>query len=162
MGLWKGTKKVLGLAFNFRVDQWAGLPWIKSNHAFYMSQVRSLFKIQRAQRSEEFEDALSRFTITPEELELQANRYLLLTYLFVMMAIGLLIYAIITALLGNWMGATICVALIIYSLTLAFRYHFWRFQISQKKLGCTIPEWYRSLSIQNFSIPKVFARKNPS
>ena len=29
------------------------------------------------------------------------------------------------------------------ALVLAFRYHFWYFQMKQHKLGCTFNEWYR-------------------
>jgi len=36
------------------------------------------------------------------------------------------------------------VALTLYVLTQAFRYHFWLFQLRNRKLGCTLSEWWNA------------------
>lgn len=145
MGLWKKTTSLLGHVVDFRVDRWVDLSYLKKSSAYYVEESKRLFTAQQPQQEEEFEEAVLRLALSPEDLSQQSKRYAYMAVLFI--AIGALIfsYALLLVFLKNWMGSIICFALTLYALTLAFRSHFWHFQMSQKKLGCSVSEWFKSL-----------------
>ena len=143
MGLWKGTKKVVGHMVDVRVDRWIDLTSLQNSTRYFWDRTKSLFSIQTAEHPESFEEAVDRMGLSPETVTKQSERFLRLSLFFVLMTTALLIYTIILYHLKNWTGMGICTSLSLYALSLAFRFHFWHFQISQKKLGCHVWEWCR-------------------
>lgn len=144
MAFWKKTGKVVGHLFDIRVDKWIDYKSLKRNTAFFIQQGKSIFNVEKATREETFEEAMERLQLTPEMIEEQSKRYLFFTYLFLLLSFFLLLYGIIVAFHENWMGLCIITALLLYSLVLAFRFHFWYFQMKQKKLGCNLREWFKA------------------
>ena len=149
MGLWRKTTKALGLVVNFRVDQWLDLPGLKNTTRYFWQNGKELFKIQQAQYSESFEEAVQRLELTPARLNLQKKRYFSLFLLFLIVALALFAYTVFLLIVGNVLGALVSFSLVFYAASLAFRFHFWYFQISQKKLGCEIQEWLNSRIISS-------------
>ena len=47
---------------------------------------------------------------------------------------------------GSIKAFIVSLVVMLIALVLAFRYHFWYFQIKQRKLGCTFNEWYRRIN----------------
>lgn len=146
MGFWKGTKKVIGHVVDVRVDRWIDFETFKESTLYFSSQLKNLFTIKKAENPESFENAVDRMALSPEVLAKQSQRFLKLCLFFLLMTAALIIYAIVLLNIKNWMGGIICLSLSLYALSLAFRFHFWHFQISQKKLGCNIREWCRVMS----------------
>lgn len=146
MGLWKGTKTVIGHMVDVRVDRWIDFATLKKSTLYFWHQLNNLFTIKKAEHPESFKNAVDRMALTPEALAKQSKRFLKLSLFFLFMTAALIIYAIILLNLKNWMGVGICLSLSLYALSLAFRFHFWYFQISQKKLGCSVSEWYKIMS----------------
>jgi len=143
MGIWSGTKKVLGHVIDIRVDRWMDFETIKAIHKIYVKQIKNLLTSQRAKRVESFEAAVERLNLSEKELSRQAIHYRWMAYFFLLISIALFIYALTTLYFRNWMGFVMNLALILYSISSAFRYHFWYFQIMEKKLGCTPLDWYK-------------------
>lgn len=141
MGFWKKTGRVLGHAVDCRVDRWMDLKELKRTTLYFWNQGKRLFKPSSTTQPETFEEAVKRLQLNAESLQQQKKRYQYLCIFFLVMAAALLIYMSIIAKLGNLKGATICFALALYALSHAFRFHFWCFQITQKKLGCKGREW---------------------
>lgn len=54
--------------------------------------------------------------------------------------LGLLL-CIFEIFLGHWTYVITSFLFSVVMLVVAFRYHFWLFQVRQKKLGCTLQEW---------------------
>ncbi len=148
MGFWSRTKKIVGHAVDLRFDRWADLEGIKRTSVYLWRQAKYLFTPQKSQYTETFEAATERLALSDQELSEQALRYRSLFILFLIITSLLILYASIIAICGNWMGGIISVALSTYSLALAFQFHFWHFQITHKKLGCSIQEWYQSLRLK--------------
>ena len=143
MGLWKGTKKVVGHVVDVRVDRWVDFTSLQNSTCYFWERAKSLFSIKTAEHPESFEEAIDRMALSPETIVKQSERFLRLALFFVLMTMALVIYAIVLYRLKNWTGMGICLSLSLYALSLAFRFHFWHFQISQKKLGCDVWEWCR-------------------
>jgi len=142
MGLWKGTKKVVGHMVDVRVDRWVDLSSLLNSTRYFWNSAKSLFSIKTAEHPESFEEAIDRMMLSPDIVAKQSERFLRLSLFFVLMTTALLIYTIVLFSLKNWAGMGICISLSLYALSLAFRFHFWHFQISQKKLGCGLWEWF--------------------
>ena len=96
---------------------------------------------------------MDRLEISPEELKQQATRYLLMSYFFLMIAAAIFVYGLVTIYFRNWMGVCMNIGIFLYTLSLVFRYHFWYFQITQKKLGCTLSDWYQFALGKKRNIP---------
>jgi intracellular multiplication protein IcmV len=143
MGFWRKTVKVLGHAVDFRVDRWIALEELKRSTSYFWRQSKRLFKKNPEAKPETFEEAVERLHLTLEALLLQKKRYQSFFFLFLVMASALLTYMVVIAKMGNWRGAMVSFSLAIYALSNAFRFHFWCFQITQKKLGCKTSEWFK-------------------
>lgn len=146
MGFWKGTKKVVGHMVDVRVDRWIDFVTLKTSTLYFSAQLKNLFTIKKAENPESFEDAVDRMALSPEDLAKQSQRFLKLSLFFLLMTAALIVYAVALFKLKNGVGGVICLSLSLYALSLAFRFHFWHFQISQKKLGCGIWEWCKVMS----------------
>jgi len=147
MGFWSSTRKVLGHAVDLRADRWLDYEGLKRSTVYILSQTKKLFTPETAHKSESFEEAVDRLDLSPQALSEQSDRYNYIAIFFLITTAALLAYALLTVLLGNWLGAGITFALSLYSLSLAFRFHFWHFQISQRKLGCSVRDWARCIPL---------------
>jgi intracellular multiplication protein IcmV len=45
--------------------------------------------------------------------------------------------------MGSIKAFIVSLVVTLIALILAYRYHFWYFQMKQRKLGCTFSEWYK-------------------
>jgi len=149
MSLWQKTAKAVGVVVNLQIDQWLDLQGLKKTTRYFFQQGKQLFKVQQAQYAESFEEAVHRLELTPELLNLQKKRYLSLSLFFLVIVLALFGYTIFLIMAGNKMGALTTLALAFYAGSMVFRFHFWYFQISQKKLGCAMREWLSSQIISS-------------
>ena len=147
MGFWRKTKNIIGHLIDFRIDRWIDLDYLKKSTSYYFQETKRLFTPKKEEHPEEFKEAVNRLSLNTEELTQQAKRFAYMAVLFLSVGILFFLYAAFLAMSQHWMSAVISLSLMIYALALAFRSHFWYFQISQKKLGCTASEWFRSLAI---------------
>lgn len=144
MGFWRGTGKVMGQIVDVRVDKWVGVDAIKENTNTLVKWIRSIFRIQEASREETFEAAMERLNLSNEMIEQRRRQYSILVYVFLALSSIIFAYGIYLAYEHSWSAASLSMALVIYSLSQAFRYDFWVYQFTKKKLGCSIKEWWSS------------------
>ena len=143
MGFFSGLKNVGSYVFNFKVTKWLGTDQIKDSTKSVVDVGRDLFVPQQADFPETFEEALKRLNITVEELEQRRREFTCLMIFYLIIALLILCYGIyIVSYYKNYMGFVMCFAVTIFALTHAFRYHFWIYQIKNKKLGCSLKEWF--------------------
>lgn len=145
MGIFRKIGRAAGRLVDFRVDRWLNLQMLKNTTTYLVSETKNLFTVEQAEKTENFDQAVVRLELTPNFIDAQARRYLYLTCFFLVAAVLLLLYGIYIALHHNFMGACISFSLMIYVLSCAFRFHFWYFQMKQKKLGCSLQEWFKSI-----------------
>jgi len=143
MGFWRGVTKTVGYVVDLRFDRWIGIKSLKNTAGYFTQQTKILFKIQKAHTNESFEEAVDRLGLTSEDLQQRSQQYSALVYLFLLFSTLILLYGIYIYRQGNWMGGLMCFSLILYSLSCAFRFHFWNFQIKHQKLGCTFMDWLK-------------------
>ncbi len=143
MGLWKGTKKAISHVVDTRVDQWIDWHSLQHSTRYFWNHLKNLLNTKKPKHTETFEEAVNRMTLSPEALTKQSLYFQKLSFLFLLMTIALIIYAAVLYHFKNWTGTIICFSLSLYAISLAFRFHFWHLQMSQKKLGLNIREYYR-------------------
>ncbi|PJD92568.1 MAG: type IV secretion protein IcmV [Legionella sp.] len=96
--------------------------------------------------AETFEYAAAKYNLDEEALKAKAKGLQRLSYSLVVMALFLFFYAVYQLFNGSLRGVLISFVEVGIALVLAFRYHFWSFQIKSRKLGCGIKEWWNSFS----------------
>ncbi len=143
MGFFSGFKKIASQVVDVRVDRWFNFKDNKDTAVYFVNLARQLLKPAPPSKLEDFERVVEEQSLTDTDLQAKSEKYKALAMLFVFVAVLLLIYTVVLICLGNFMGTCISAALVIYALSQAFRFHFWHFQISQRKLGCSLSEWYR-------------------
>jgi len=142
-------KKVAGRIVDVRVDKW--MSWD------YLSETADRFKVllvditvpKKATYSETFEEAMQRLELTEEDLIQRKKEFTRLIYFFLALAGLIVLYALYLAFMRSLAPSLIAFCLSLYCLTQAFRFHFWRFQLTHRKLGCTLKEWMNSKVIQD-------------
>ena len=93
--------------------------------------------------SEEFEVAMQRLNLSEADIAQKKHRFLYLSIGLLLLAFIVFAYAIYHLINQNWLALPVSLVLTGLPLVLAFRYHFWYFQLKQRKLGCTLGEWFR-------------------
>jgi intracellular multiplication protein IcmV len=124
------------------VRKWADLDRIKSGGMFLVNGVKRVFIANSKGSKESFEEASSRLKLTDAELNKQANALLYLSIGMLCLAIALIVYAIYQFIVGHWHAGILVLSLSFIATAFSFRYHFWRYQIKSRKLGCTLSEWF--------------------
>lgn len=143
MGFFSRVKQTGGYVFNFRVTKWVGLDRLKNSSKNLANLTKSLYTPEQAEYSETFEEALKRLNITEAEINQRRVEFTRLMVIYMLIAILLFSYSIYIVyvhknILGFFMGFSVT----IFALSHAFRYHFWIFQIKNKKLGCSVRDWF--------------------
>lgn len=141
MGIWSGIKKGADFVFYIRPKQWVSWDFFKSSTQQTVQLFRSMYTIPPKGRVETFYQAIARYNLTAQDLDKMRNRFYYFSLFFLTFAIGMLIYACDGLYQGEMLRSLGSLSLVVFLLAQAFKYHFWYFQIVQKKLGCSFMEW---------------------
>lgn len=90
---------------------------------------------------ESFESAVVRLKLTPADIQKRMSSLKRLLVLMLVIAATIFIYTIYNLIKAHWIAVILSFILFILTLVVAFRYHFWHFQLQQRKLGATFREW---------------------
>lgn len=125
---------------------WLGYDSLKTQHQALKSTFKDVFTVEKPAHEETFDDAMRRLGLTPDETKARMISYRRYAYFFLLTAFLIFFYAFhllfrlksfVPWLLGLGVSA------ILFSQ--AFKYHFWAFQIAQRKLGLTFNDWKKHL-----------------
>ncbi len=133
--------RVFKRLFNFAA--WLDVERIKVFTRYLINAIKNIFVPNAATETESFAAAKIRLKLSDAELIAREKGLLRLSLAMVGMSVGVFIYAIYLFYTGSIKGGILGVVLMFIALVLAFRYHFWYFQIKERKLGCTIQEWFK-------------------
>ena len=110
-----------------------------------LNSANVIFVVRSPRVKADFHSVMTQLDLTEDDL-LKRTQYfqkLIRFWLFVVSVVC--IYAFYLIAKGIWLGVVFTAILIIVILLQAFRYHFWLFQIKQRKLGCSVYEWFQAL-----------------
>ena len=140
MKIMRGIGKVTKPFVNF--PAWMGVKQIKAAGANIKDTAKSLLDQPKSTRTETFEQAVARLGLDEQTLKQRQQTFLRMAMFYAAIALGLFGYAIYLLVGANFLAGIMSLVLSLLALTLAFRQHFWYFQIKQRKLGCTVKEWF--------------------
>ena len=135
------TIQLFGRIFNVR--SWLDFDRMKSFTGYLGTGFKKMFVPQEPEAKESFEEALVRQNINEKDLKSKQSALYRLSLLMCGTAVIIFAYGIYHLFYGGYKATIISLSVALIALALAFRYHFWYFQIRERKLGCTLKEWYR-------------------
>jgi intracellular multiplication protein IcmV len=141
MGVWSGVKKGLDFVFYIRPKEWISWNYLKASSMKTYGLVKDIYTIPKTGRIETFAQAIRRHQLSQEDLHNIKTRYLYQCFIYLMFAFGLLLYCIDALYHSEILRAFGTLSLICLLLSYAFRSHFFYFQITRGKLGCSFYEW---------------------
>lgn len=135
------TLSVFGRIFNVRA--WLDFDRMKSYTGYLANGFRKMFVPQQKEAEESFDEATVRLNLSEKDLEKRRTSLYRLSLFMCGAALLIFAYGVYHLFNGGYRAAIISLAVMLIALALAFRYHFWYFQIRERKLGCTLQEWYK-------------------
>lgn len=135
------TKRVLVSLWN--VPRWLDLERLRAGKQYILSTVQRLFSAEKAEKSESFKAAKARLNLTDSAITERGKALLRLSVVMLGMAAVVFCYMIYQLVQAHFLAAILTGVVMLLALSLAFRYHFWYFQIEQQKLGCSFAEWFK-------------------
>lgn len=126
----------------FRPSVWLDSSRITGFWLYVKQSALKLFVPQKKQSEESFEQAKKRLKLNNKELLKREKALFRLSIFICVIALCILIYSIVLIVQRFYLGACSALAVSGIAFVLAFRYHFWYYQIHTKQLGCTLSEWF--------------------
>lgn len=137
-----GTEYAKGIIKRYvNVSAWMGYPQLVETTRGVVSIVKGVFTPAETTQIETFEEAMARLNLTEEAIRQRIKTFTYLALLWLLVGCSVLIYGVYLAGLGSWHGFAASVGVSLIGFAQAFRYHFWLFQMKQRRLGCTFKEW---------------------
>ncbi len=133
----------------FNVRWWLDYDRLKAFTTYLVQGFAKFFIPQSHKKGESFEMAVKRMNLTSKDLVLKQKALFRLSLLMSVFMIIVFGYGLYQCLYGSYKAAILSIIVSLIALVLAFRYHFWYFQIKQRKLGCSFQEWYRQGLMRN-------------
>lgn len=124
------------------IRAWFDIERVKAGTVYLLDGMKKLFIPQSRTSGESFEAAIAKLQLTEADLEIKKTALRRLSLLMVIVAGLIFIYACYNFIVGHFVAGGLSIIVMLIALVLGFRYHFWYFQIRQRKLGCTFYEWY--------------------
>ncbi len=131
-----------------RVDKWMSWDYISETTDRIKRSVGDLMTPEKPKYKETFREAMIRLNLSEEDVQQRKKEFTRLFYMFLLISLGIIGYAVYMAYQGYFAACLISFCLACYSFTQAFKWHFWLFQIRNRKLGCTIKEWLNGTVIE--------------
>ncbi|WP_119328496.1 hypothetical protein [Cysteiniphilum halobium] len=115
-----------------------------TQHRFIGNLFKSILKLKKTECEMTYED-LIKSGIDDTRMVYIIKKFTLLLRLCLLVAVAIYFYALYLFIQGYILVGLIALSLIMLMLANAFKYHFWRYQLYRKKLGCTFHEWFSDL-----------------
>jgi len=130
----------------FNPRAWLGYDLLKAQTRETTSLIKDVVHPDESPHYQEtFEEAMERFHLTEADIQKTQKNYLIIALVFLALAIPACFFALYLFFQGKFLGGLLALSLASLLLANAFRYHFWFFEIKQRKLGCTLNEWSRGV-----------------
>lgn len=127
----------------FKIKYWSDAERIQGFFQYIQELFQRLFVLQPKPAKESFEAVQERLQLTDEALLIKQRSLFRLSILMCVFALAMLVYTAYQCFYGYFFAIILSGIVSLLALTFAFRYHFWYFQIRQKKLGCSLRVWFR-------------------
>jgi intracellular multiplication protein IcmV len=129
----------------FRFKDWADWERSKSFIAYFKELFERFFTLKKLdkQKPAQFKEVVERYHLSDEDLNEKVKFLKLNIACFLSAFLGIFSYGLFHLYKANFFISLVvfCISLIAFSLT--FRYHFYLTLIQNKRLNCTIKDWFK-------------------
>lgn len=143
-----GSKSRVKRLFNRYFDYKSWADWNRSRDItnYFISLFKKFFILQKKNKDDikSFDEVMSELNLTEQDIELKIKSLRRMYRLMLSIAFIFYIYSMYHMLYGGFLAAMLSFVIMLVCVALAFRYHFWYFQIKRRKLGCSFKEWFRA------------------
>lgn len=144
MGLKNTTKSFFTKGLHFRIDKWMSIDTIQDTTYRLKQIVVDLAVPKKATRSETFDEAMDRLGLNEDDLAQRKKEWTQLYISFLIIGLTIIGYGAFMLFKGHPWVTLISAFLCMYAFGQAFRFHFWLFQLKNRRLGCSVKEWWNS------------------
>lgn len=142
MGLFRTVSK--GVSSGFRINRWLGTDRIKASTQSVRKLAKAAVKTEQEEAiaGKSFEEVLRHYNMTEDDLKKridQGNKIILFCLGGSVLSFAYMIYQFSSQ---EIIAGIVCGMLTLLMLAYAFREHFNIFQMKQRRLGCTMKEWF--------------------
>lgn len=138
------VKNALKGLFNFKL--WMGYDRLVEQGRMIKDTYTEVFTPQVASRKEDMEQVKRRFGLDENDLDRKSTELRRLAIVMFVLFFPVFGYALYLLWDFHWHAGLLAIVVSGFPLVLAFRYHFWHYQIKERRLGITFAEWfYRGL-----------------
>lgn len=134
------TKRLVTRLFNVR--SWLDVARVRAGRQYISDACGTWFNPQKIKKIESFQAATARLNLNDEDLRIRQRGLLRLSIIMACMSFVIFAYTLYNLFYGRYMAVLLSTVVMLLGLVLAFRYHFWYFQIKHRKLGCSVYEWF--------------------
>lgn len=134
------TKRILSRLLNVR--SWVDFDRVRAGQRYITGVCGTYFVPGKAKKTESFPAAVARLKLTDAALLAREKGLFRLSLTMVGAAILVFGYAVYNLYYAHFTAVLLSLLVMCLALVLAFRYHFWYFQIKHQKLGCSLSEWF--------------------
>lgn len=134
-------KKIIKPAVD--VPKWVDYQQLVKNNRSVFGFIKKFFIPDHAKTQESFEEALIRLKLTTADLMQRSKEFTRLLWIWIFLFFVSVSYSVYLLFYNHSLrGFFPCLGICIIILTQIFRYHFWLFQIKQRRLGCNFRDWF--------------------
>lgn len=140
MGFFTGIKKIIKPFVD--VPKWIGYRQLMKSNRSITTLLKKFFIPDQAHTQESFAAALQRLNLKESDLIQRRQEFTRLMWIWILLFCVTIAYSVYLLIEHSLRGffPTLTIGVII--LTQIFRYHFWIFQIKQRRLGCNFRDWF--------------------
>lgn len=127
----------------FPIKKWCDFDRLQQATLYLVQGAKRLFiptKLPQSKK-EAFETVVKKFNVTTKHLDTQARALRWWGRLLCISGLGVAGWGVYHMSHSSFRASLISFIIMGIAFVLAFRYHFFAFQIQQRKLGCTFKEW---------------------
>lgn len=126
------------------IRKWFDWERVKAFTLYLGNGFKRLFVPQKQKKEvESFNETIRKLNLSEQDILAKQKSLLRLSIIMLLAAVLILTYSGYQLFFGSIKAFLVSLIVTLIALVLAFRYHFWYFQMKQHKLGCTFNEWYR-------------------
>jgi len=124
------------------VKKWSSYDEVKSNTKTVWGLFRRLTQRPTQElRKENYEDAIARLGLTPEQIDIRKRNFLYSALVYWAFTLIFVVYFIYLLIHLRWLASLLTLVLVVVIAMTAYRENFWYMQMRKKKLGCGFREW---------------------
>lgn len=130
----------------YDVKAWLGYKHVATGASIINTTAQTVINTKNSTKlpPEEFQEAVERLELSEAELQAMQTGYLRNFIIFFIIGLLFAGYSLYRFNNAQWLAGVISLFLTALTFIFSMSAHFWYFQVKNRKLGCSLKEWYHN------------------